>query len=170
MSEESVTAELFADYGPALVRWARAAARSEVDAEDAVQDAMVTILRAPHVLSVVERTGAWLYTLVRRRCTDIIRRDRTRRTTEQEAALEDLFEEGDDALDQMERQEVILAVAEAVKRLDEPLRFAFVENALNGKTFKEIAAESGIPMGTLMARKQKAVELVKNALRQRGLP
>ena len=162
-------AGLFLEYRPALVRWAEAATRSDADAEDAVQDAMLAVLRAPHLLSVVERTGSWLYTLVRRRCIDILRREGVRRGNEYEAALQDLFEDPTDALEQMERHEFVAAVADAASQLDPPVRFAFVQNALEGKTFAEISAESGIPMGTLMARKQKAVELLKQELRRREL-
>ena len=61
----------------------------------------------------------------------------------------------------------VSAVADAVKHLEAPLRFAFVENELEGKTFKEIAAESGIPMGTLMARKQRAIEAIRSELQRR---
>jgi RNA polymerase sigma factor (sigma-70 family) len=161
-------AELFGDYGGALVRSARALVRSEADAEDAVQDAMVAVLRAPHLLAVVERTGGWLYTLVRRRCVDILRRDFLRRD-DRESALAPLFDDAPDAVEHLEQRELVASVAAAVAHLDEPLRFAFVENALEGKTFKEISAESGIPMGTLMARKQRAVEAIKKELSAQGL-
>ncbi len=162
-------AGLFLEYRRALVRWAEATTRSDADAEDAVQDAMLAVLRAPHLLSVVERTGSWLYTLVTRRCIDLLRREGVRRSNEYEAALQDLFEDSADALEQMESHEFVAGVADAATRLDAPLRFAFVQNALEGKTFAEISAESGIPMGTLMARKQKAVEVLKQELRRRGL-
>ncbi len=162
-------AGLFLEHRPALMRWAERVTRSEVDAEDAIQDAMLAVLRAPHLLSVVERTGSWLFTLVRRRSIDILRRDGVRRSNEYEAALGELFEGCTDALEQMERQEFVAGVADAATRLDPPLRFAFVQNALEGKTFAEISAASGIPMGTLIARKQKAVELLKQELRRRGL-
>ena len=52
---------------------------------------------------------------------------------------------------------------------DEPLRFAFVENGLNKRTFNEISEKTGIPMGTLMARKAKAVQIVREKLEQKGL-
>jgi RNA polymerase sigma factor (sigma-70 family) len=167
--DELDLAELFGDYGGALVRAARKLVRSDADAEDAVQDAMVAILRAPHLPAIIENTGGWLYTLVRRRCVDLLRKGSTRRSEEREAAFETLFAEEPDASTQWEQHELVARVAEAVKRLDEPLRFAFVENALEGKTFKEISKESGVPMGTLMARKQRAVAEIRAALRRCGL-
>ena len=50
-------AELFGDYGGALVRAARGLVRSEADAEDAVQDAMVAFLSASHLPSILENVG-----------------------------------------------------------------------------------------------------------------
>ena len=53
---------------------------------------MIAVLNVPHILYIVERAEAWLYTVVRRRCVDIIRRGQTGREAEQEAALQDLIE------------------------------------------------------------------------------
>ena len=167
--DEQDLAELFGGRSAVFVRSARGLARSEADAEDAVQDAMVALLTAPNLLSVIENVGGWLYTFVRRRCIDILRRESVRRSDERESALEALFDDAPSAQDQLERQESVTAVANAVKHLDAPLRLAFVENALEGKTFKEISAQTGIPMGTLMARKQRAVEAIRSELQQRGL-
>lgn len=160
-------AELFGVHGAVLVRAARGVVRSEADAEDAVQDTMVAVLSAPHLFSVVENVGGWLYTLVRRRCSDILRRKNIRRRGEA-GDLEALFEEALDAREQLERRELVMGIADAVKHLDDPLRFALVENELEGKTFKEMSAQSGIPMGTLMARKQRALEAIRNELHQQG--
>jgi RNA polymerase sigma factor (sigma-70 family) len=130
---------------------------------------MVALLSASHLPSILENVGGWLYTLVRRRCVDLLRRASSRRSDEREAALEELFDATPDASAQLEQRELVASVTRALRMMDEPLRFAFVENALEGKTFKEISRQSGIPMGTLMARKQRAVEEIRNELRQRGL-
>src|SRR6516164_3268235 len=122
-------AELFGDYGGAMVRAARALVRSEADAEDAVQDAMVALLSAAHLPSIVENVGGWLYTLVRRRCVDLLRRGSSRRSDQRESTLEALFDEAPDASALLEQHELVASVAQAVRMLDEPLRFAFVENA-----------------------------------------
>jgi DNA-directed RNA polymerase specialized sigma24 family protein len=67
-----------------------------------------------------------------------------------------------------EQEELARAVARAVDALPEDLRWAFVGNALEEKTFREMSAESGVPTGTLMARKARAVELLRAELRRRG--
>jgi RNA polymerase sigma-70 factor (ECF subfamily) len=99
---------------------------------------------------------------------DILRRENARRSDERGGDLEALFEEALDAREQLERHELVTAVANAVKHLDEPMRFALMENELEGRTFKDMAAKSGIPMGTLMARKHRALEAIRNELHQRG--
>jgi RNA polymerase sigma factor (sigma-70 family) len=162
--------ELLEEYRPQLVRWARSLLRSDLDAEDAVQDAMLAVLRAPHLLAGVEDAAAWLYTVVRRRCIDLIRRATSRRDYERGAALEELLDEEEpDALDEAERKQLVTNVARAVETLEPALREAFVGNALEGRTFEELSAATGIPMGTLMARKQKAIERIRRELGRQEL-
>jgi len=160
--------DLFAARGREMIRRARRVLGSEADAEDAVQEAMLVLLRAPHALAAVERLGSWLYTVVRRRCVDIVRADVRRRETEAASRLEDLFD-ADDPFALMERAEVAEEVARAIDALSADLRQAFVENALEGRTFREISEETGVPMGTLMARKKKAADSIRERLRRAGL-
>jgi len=61
-------ADILVGHSTEMLGRARRIARSEADAEDAV-------LRAPHVRGAVERLGAWLLALVRRRCADIVREE-----------------------------------------------------------------------------------------------
>jgi RNA polymerase sigma factor (sigma-70 family) len=162
-------AEILTGRYPGMVRRARSMLRSDMDAEDAVQDAMLSVLEAPHLLETVERAGAWLATLVFRRAVDILRSKKRRREKEAEAALQDLFEESG-ALDLIEHEEFARTVADGVKDLPEELRSVFVSNALEGMTFKEMSSSSGIPMGTLMARKKRAVDMIRDYVRRKGFP
>lgn len=154
-------------YRSEMTSRARRILSSDADAEDAVQETLLTILKSPHVLGGIERLGGWLLTLVTRRCIDIIRRETTRRNRESEVGLSDLFETEDPSTF-IDRDEVAVAVADAVRDLAPPLRDAFVMNALEMKTFKEMSESTGIPMGTLMARKKKAVTKIRKALSRLG--
>jgi RNA polymerase sigma factor (sigma-70 family) len=160
--------EVYSGYYPSMLRRARQVLRSDVDAEDAAQEVLLHLVQAPHALSGVERLGAWLYTLVYRRCVDIIRGGVLRRDRETRAGVEELFA-GCDPVEMMEREEVCAAVAREVDELEDSLRFAFVENVLEGKTFRQISKQSGIPMGTLMSRKKKAVDQVRRQLLRQEL-
>jgi RNA polymerase sigma factor (sigma-70 family) len=161
-------AEIFAEHGREMLRRARRVLRSEVDADDAVQEIMLALVRAPHVLGAVERIGAWLLALVHRRCVDLVRKDRRREERETGAGIDDLFP-GADPAELAEREELCRTVARSVDALPEELRWAFVRNELEERTFREMCEESGVPMGTLMARKAKAVRLLRAELGRQGL-
>ena len=169
MGEEATAAhpvaEIFAEHGREMLGRARRLLRSDADAEDAVQEVMLSLVRAPHVLAALERVGGWLLALVHRRCVDLVRGDRRREEKEAGAGIENLVP-GADPAELAEREELCRAVARAVDALPEELRWAFVRNGLQEKTFREMSEESGVPMGTLMARKAKAVELLRAELRR----
>ncbi|MBI3829497.1 MAG: RNA polymerase sigma factor [Planctomycetes bacterium] len=152
--------KIFVTHGERMLRQAKRLLASDADAEDAVQDVLLSILRAPHVLSDVESLGAWLFTLVRRRCYDILR-GVSRRPKPDSPGLEEFLPvpapKGRDG-------ELARTLAQAIAELPDDLRYAFVENALHEKPFREMEMESGVPMGTLMARKQKAVEQLRRKL------
>lgn len=160
-------AAIFAEYGDQLALRARRVLGSEADADDAVQEVMLTLLDAPHLLSSVDRLGGWLLTMVRRRAIDLVRSE-TRRTA-RESGVEELFAGVPDPEAWMDRDEVAHAVASALEELPVAQREAFVASALEGRTFKEIAQETGVPMGTLMARKKRAVDHIRVRLEKRGL-
>ena len=162
-------ADVFTTYGEDLKRRARRILGSEADAEDAVQEVMLALLSAPGVLSAVTRLAGWLVTVVRRRCVDLIRADARRKARESVRGVEDLFAGSDDPAALMEQEEVARLVAEAVDELPEALRAPFVANVLDGLTFREMSEQTGVPMGTLMARKKKAVDTLRARLRSRGL-
>lgn len=155
--------EVFEEHGPRLLRVARRILRNDEDAADAVQEAMLLLIKSPYMLANLQAVGAWVYTVVRRRCVDIIRKARRRERAEEEATpAESVLHESPTMA--AEKREVVEQTARAVKNLPSEIRFAFVENALHGKTFQRISEESGIPMGTLMARKQKAVAVLREVL------
>ncbi len=162
-------ADVFADYGERMEARARRVLGSDVDAEDAVQEVMLTLLDAPHVLSAVDRLGGWLLTMVGRRAVDLVRSNTRRRQREAAEVVEDLFAGVHDPAELLERDEVADVVAEVVDELPAPQREAFVASVLEGRTFKEISEESRVPMGTLMARKKKAVDRIRARLQSRGL-
>jgi RNA polymerase sigma factor (sigma-70 family) len=169
-AESQELADLFTDYGRALARRARALTGSEEDAEDAVQEVMLHLVEAPHLLASVERIGAWLFTVVARRCVDLMRSNRRRRTRNEVAQdMLALFQGARDPLSLLEREEVAALVARTIDELPEPERRAFVQNALEGVTFREMSERSGVPKGTLMARKKRAMDRIRGRLRAAGL-
>jgi RNA polymerase sigma factor (sigma-70 family) len=157
-------AALFSERSQELIRRARRLLRSNADADDAVQEVMVALLTAPHAVGVIERVRAWLFGLVHDRCVDLIRREHRRREREAATSIEGLFR-GADPAELVERRELCRAVAAAVDELPPPLRWVVVKNELDELSFREMSEESGVPMGTLMARKAKAFEILRAKLK-----
>lgn len=154
-------------YGNEMRARARRILQSHSDAEDAVQETLLTILSAPHMLGGIERLGGWLVTLVTRRSIDMIRRETVRRS--KEGALDgDDSEFVPDPGALLDRDEAAAALSEALRKLPSDLREPFVLNAVEGMTFEAMSKKLGIPMGTLMARKKKAQDKIRAALVKQG--
>lgn len=166
ITAEHVAEVLTENYRRMLSR-ARQVLRSEVDAEDAVQDVMLTLLRAPDMLSGVERVTGWLLTMVYRRSVDIIRRERRRDGWDSDDVIAELFPEGSNSAD-MESDELVEAVYGALNELPEDQRFVILANAVEGISFKDISEETGVPMGTLMARKKRGLDRIRARLREQA--
>jgi len=160
--------QLLLDNHSGLLRTARRVLRDEAEAEDIVQDVILSVISAPNLLEGVENLTGWLATLVYRRSIDAIRKfGRSRAFFESEMDL--VASEDPDHVEVMEEREIHQAIAAAVEMLSPELRYAFEGNALDGKTFRRLSEESGIPMGTLMARKKQAVQNIKDELTKKGL-
>jgi len=164
---QNTITELFAGHGRKMLESARAIIKSDADAEDVVQEVLLSLIKAPHSLLAVERIGAWLYTQVKRRCIDFIRSRKRRRRKETDTGIRELVSFADPG-GRIEDEELSRTIASAVESLPVALRDVFVSNMLEEKTFREISAESGVPMGTLMARKRKALEIIRAKLEKEG--
>ena len=159
--------ELFTAQGRELVGRARRLLRSPSDAEDAVQDAMLALIEAPYLLGGVESLGGWIYTLMKRRCVDLIRRESSQRDRAFDLGLEPLFPEAS-AAHLAEQSEFWDATADAIEALPETLRAVVIANGIHGQSFRELSERWQLRMGTLMARKKKGVDDVRETLRRRG--
>ncbi len=122
-----------------LVARARHVLGSREDAEDVVQDVVLRLLEAPHVLAPVEHLGGWLLTVVRRRAIDALRARSRRQSRESPDNLLDLLAGFDDPAAALESDELAEALAEEVAALPAPQREAFVANAVDGVPFRELS-------------------------------
>ncbi|MBN1423652.1 sigma-70 family RNA polymerase sigma factor, partial [Candidatus Fermentibacteria bacterium] len=95
--------------------------------------------------------------------------DVRRKAREEASGIEALLNGAPDVDDLIDDAMVVRAVAEAIDALPEPQRLAIVATVLEGRTFRELAVETGDPMGTLMARKKRGMDAVRHRLRERGI-
>jgi RNA polymerase sigma factor (sigma-70 family) len=136
------------------------------DAEDVLQDVFYKLVEANRLLMPIEHITAWLFTVARNRITDIFRRPATQSLDDQPMSgedgevfsIEDLLPSHDAGPDAIYARNVLLQELElAVAELPEEQRFVWIAHELEGRSFKELAAETGVNVNTLLSRKRYAV-------------
>jgi RNA polymerase sigma factor (sigma-70 family) len=136
------------------------------DAEDILQDVFYELVEANRLLMPIEHVTGWLFRVARNRITDLFRRKRPESLSDTAAAgedgellhLEDLLpapEAGPEAL--YARNMLLDELELAFEELPEEQREVFVAHELEGRSFKELAAETGVSLNTLLSRKRYAV-------------
>ena len=144
------------------------------DAEDILQDVFYELVEANRLLMPIDHVTGWLFRVARNRITDLFRRKRPEPFSDRTAAnddgdvlsLEDLLPSADAGPDALYARRVLLAeLALAVDELSPDEREVFVAHELEGRSFKEIAAETGVNLNTLLSRKRRAVRHLRERLR-----
>jgi len=144
------------------------------DAEDVLQDVFYELVEAYRLMKPVEQVTAWLFHVARNRITDLFRRKRREALRSEPAAitengetlqLEDLLPSPDAGPEAAYAQSVLLEELDAaLDELPEEQRDVFVAHELMGYSFKELAAQTGVSVNTLLSRKHYAVVYLRERL------
>jgi RNA polymerase sigma factor (sigma-70 family) len=163
---------------PRLKEFIRRRVFDTSDAEDVLQDVFYELIAAYRMMKPAEQVTAWLFRVARNRITDLFRRRRAvslnepvgnEPAGEEEAAgvLEDLLPSPDAGPDAAYARTVLLdAIDEALEELPEEQREVFVAHEVMGRSFKEMAEETGVGVNTLLSRKRYAVLHLREQLRE----
>ena len=136
------------------------------DAEDILQDVFYTLVEANRLLMPIEHVTGWLFTAARNRITDLFRKKKPERFSElraaddegEQLAFEDLLPSPDAGPGELYARSALLdELEEALDELPKEQREVFVAHEFEGRSFKELAAETGVSVNTLLARKRYAV-------------
>ena len=134
------------------------------DAEDILQEVFSELVEANRLLMPIDHLTGWLFRVARNRITDLFRKRRPQSLSdgvvgeEESLTLEDLLPSPDAGPDALYARSVLLEeIEEALDELPEEQREVFVEHEIEGRSFKEMSAESGVNVNTLLARKRYAV-------------
>jgi RNA polymerase sigma factor (sigma-70 family) len=136
------------------------------DVEDIVQEVFYELVEANRLLMPIDHVTGWLFRVARNRITDLFRRKRpetfSAAAVEDEDGevlqIEDLLPSSDAGPEALYVRNVLLDELElALDELPDEQREVFVAHELEGRSFKELAAESGINVNTLLSRKRYAV-------------
>jgi RNA polymerase sigma factor (sigma-70 family) len=160
---------------PRLRKFIRKRVADPADTEDILQDVFYELVEAYRMMKPVEQVTAWLFRVARNRITDLFRRKsqeaaRSERETFSEDGevllLEELLPSHDPDPDAAYARSVLFEeLDDALEELPEEQREVFVAHELMGYSFKELAAQSGVSVNTLLSRKHYAVLYLRERLR-----
>jgi RNA polymerase sigma factor (sigma-70 family) len=157
-----------------LFQFIRTRVDDQGDAEDILQDVFSELIEAYRLMQPIEQVGAWLYRVARNRIIDRFRRQRLSGGQEIRAAasedesllLEDLLPSRDAGPEAEYARSVLEEELEAaIDDLPEEQRSVFVAHQLQGRSFKEIADETGLNINTLLSRKRYAILHLRQRLK-----
>ncbi len=139
---------------------------NQADAEDLLQEVFYELVAANRLLMPIEYATGWLFRVARNRITDFFRKKTPVNFTDEAfmgedgelLQIEDLLPSPDAGPDALFVRNVLLRELElALAELPREQREVFVAHELEGRSFKELSAESGVNVNTLLARKRYAV-------------
>jgi len=165
-SEESALAELYDRYGRAAYGLALRVLRDPELAEDAVQEAFLTLWRtAARFVPERSKASTWILTLVHRRAVDAVRREQRRRADSLDWAAEPSVEGVDeDAWLRLQRERV----QEALRKLPDAQREALELAYYGGLSQSELAERLGQPLGTIKSRMFGGLSRLRELLGEPG--
>jgi RNA polymerase sigma factor (sigma-70 family) len=170
---------------PRLRQFIRRYVMDERDTDDILQDVFSELIEAYRLMKPIEQVGAWLYRVARNRITDRFRksgREVSLRVSaddeDDELTLERLLPDADAGPEAAFARRLLLEeIFVALDELPAIQRDVFIAHEIDGASFKQMSAETGVSINTLLARKHAAVLHLRSRLRDifdeyanRGVP
>jgi len=145
------------------------------DAEDILQEVFYELVEAYRLMKPIEQVGAWLFRVARNRITDLFRKRKPEASTNDPIVadegefltLEDLLPSQDAGPEAAYARTVLLEELEdALEELPDEQREVFLAHEIGGRSFKQLALETGLSVNTLLSRKHYAVIHLRERLRE----
>ena len=143
------------------------------DVEDILQDVFYKLVEANRLLMPIDHITGWLFRVARNRIIDLFRRTKAEsfgdrlsvNEQDDELRFEDLLPSPDAGPDAQYTRKVLLDELElAIDELPKEQREVFVAHELEGRSFEQIAKETGVSLNTLLSRKRYAVLRLRRRL------
>jgi RNA polymerase sigma factor (sigma-70 family) len=143
--------------------------RDQVEAEDVLQEVFEEYVESYDLGTAIESLGAWLVTVAQNKVLDRFRRKKT-----QNAHRESVLQESEgleiaspDRPDEDWSRSILRKeIMEALSQLPEEQYDVFVKHELEGQSFEDISAETGVSVNTLLSRKRYAVMSLREFLKE----
>ena len=163
--EDQRVSEVFEREQRRLRNFIRRRVLDPSDAEDILQDVFYALVEANRLLVPIEHVTGWLFRVARNRITDLFRKktpepfsDAASSGDGERLRLEDLLPSPDAGPEAVYVRRVLIEELEmAIDELPAEQRAVFVAHELEGRSFKDMAAETGLSVNTLLSRKRYAV-------------
>jgi len=174
LEQDQRISELVRQEQPRLRNFIRRRVPDPRDVEDILQDVFCELVEANRLLMPIEHVTGWLFRVARNRIIDLFRKKKPETFSDAAVAdeddellrFEDLLPSPDDGPEALYARNVLLDELElAIDELPEEQREVFVAHELEGRSFKEMAAEMGVSVNTLLSRKRYAVLHLRARLR-----
>src|SRR5215831_6346231 len=145
------------------------------DAEDVLQEVFYRLVEANRLLMPIEHITGWLFQVARNRITDLFRKKQPENFSDiaiadesgEELQFEDLLPSRDAGPEaEYVRNLLLEKLRKALAELPKEQRDVFVAHEFEGRSFKELAAETGLSVNTLLARKRYAVLHLRERLQR----
>ena len=145
------------------------------DAEDILQEVFYRLVEANRLLMPIEHITGWLFRVARNRITDLFRKKEPENFSEISIAdengeglrFEDLLPSPDAGPEALYARHVLLEkMQQALGELPKEQREVFIAHELEGRSFRDLAAESGVSVNTLLSRKRYAVLHLRERLQR----
>jgi RNA polymerase sigma factor (sigma-70 family) len=165
--------EIIAEQGSRLRNFIRKRVPNEADAEDLLQEVFFEVLEASRLMAPVQQWGAWMFQVARNRIIDFFRKKRMGSLDSGAAEsgergtplLEDVLSSPDAGPAEAYALTVLLdELEDALAELPMEQREVFIAHEIEGYSFKEIAARTGVSVNTLLSRKHYAVVHLRRRL------
>jgi len=166
MEQDRQISEVIAEERSRLRSFIRKRVPNEADVEDLLQEVFYELVEAQRLLKPIDYVTGWLFQVARNRITDLFRKKKAE--TFSDAAvmdedgemlpIEDLLPSPDAGPEALYIRNALLEELEsALGELPAEQRQVFIAHELEGRSFKELSAASGISVNTLLSRKRYAV-------------
>lgn len=144
------------------------------EAEDILQDVFSELVEAYRLMQPIEQVSGWLFRVARNRITDWFRKRKPERLRDQAAVdaeddgltLEDLLPSREAGPELAYTRSVLVEELEAaLEELPAEQREVFLAHEIEGRSFRDLAAATGLSVNTLLSRKHYAVLHLRERLR-----
>lgn len=170
LADEAGIQAAYTAHGAELYRFALRTLDDDGMAQDAVQETFLRAWRAADRYDAeLSSLRVWLFAIARNVVVDLARRRSAGSWARVPRAPATIEQALDPVPDESERIVTTWLLEEALGRLSDDHRYVIVETHLRGRSYDELAAERGVPVGTLRSRSFYALKALRIAMDEMGV-